>query len=498
VRLVICLIAFGGCLVGPDYVRPPAPLNAAWTVQGDQRLAMQTPVDQAWWRSFHDPVLDRLVELAYHQNLSLQVSGLRILEARAQVGIAFARQLPTNQNPIASGGGGGIHNDNVNLYFGQYQVGFDAVWELDFWGKYRRGVRAARASWLATVADYDDALVSVTAEVARTYLLIRTYEVLIALAQANVTIQEDGLRIAEARFRNGATSQLDPSQATTLLESTRTTIPELQITLQQSENALCTLLGQPTGCARALLGAPGVIPPVPAQVAVSVPAELLRRRPDIRSAELNAMAQCDRIGVAKADLFPSFSLQGAIGTRTVGVTGAPSTVSNLIGLFNPGTLLYTLGAALFWPILNYPKILNNVRVEDARFQESLVGYQNTVLKAAQEVEDGMTGLLREQEASVFAENAVTAAENAVKLAFVQYREGAVDYQRVLDTETALLQAQNSLVRTRSAAATSLVALYKALGGGWEVRQGQPVVTDQAQHQMRKRTNWGSYFDHPSQ
>jgi outer membrane protein TolC len=265
----------------------------------------------------------------------------------------------------------------------------------------------------------------------------------------------------------------------------------------QSQNALCTLIGRPTGCAQPLLAGGKATLSVPAQVALSVPAELLRRRADLRSAELNAIAQCDRIGVAKADLYPSFVLLGSIGTRTVKTTGAPTGgVSQILGLFGFGSLLYSIGANLFWPLLNYPKILNSVRVEDARFQQSLINYQNTVLKAAQEVEDGITGYLKEQETAVFAQNAVTAAQDAVKLALVQYREGAVDYTRVLDTQRALLQSQNTLARTRSAVATNLVALYKALGGGWELRQGQPVVTNGTQSEMQKRTNWGSYFSKP--
>jgi NodT family efflux transporter outer membrane factor (OMF) lipoprotein len=498
---VLSWLAVAGCLVGPDYKRPEVPLNASWTGKGDQRLATQTAVDAEWWKAFHDPTLDRLVGLAYRENFGLQIAGLRILEARAQLGIAKGYYYPTNNNPIASGGGGGIHGDTgnggpLNIYYGQYVIGFDAAWELDFWGKFRRGVRAARANFFATVADYDDALVALTAEIARTYVVIRTFQVLIALARENVAVQEDGQHIAESRFKNGATSGLDVAQATNLLESTRATIPELQIGLQQAENALCTLLARPTGCEQALLSGAEAIPAPPGQVAVSVPAELLRRRPDIRSAELNAVAQCDRIGVAKAQLFPSFSLLGQLGTRTVGIQGAPAAVGQLVGIFNPGTLIYSIGASLFWPILNYPKLLNNVRVEDARFQQALFNYENTVYKAQQEVEDGITGFLKEQEAVVFAQNAVKAAQEAVHLAVVQYKEGAVDYTRVLDAQRALLQSQNLLARARSTVVTNLVALYKALGGGWEQRRDQPVVTDATRSEMQKRTNWGSYFDKP--
>ncbi len=496
----LALLLGSGCAVGPDYRKPEVALNGGWSGRGDPRLSPQGPVDEAWWRSFNDPALDHLIDLARHQNLPLQIAGLRILEARARLGFAVGQQYPSNQNPIGSATVGGLHDhtggNDLDLYYAEYQAGFDALWEPDFWGKYRRGVRAAKAGWLATVADYDDALVALHAEVARTYFAIRTFQVLIALGKQNVGVQEEGLRIAQARMQNGATSGLDVAQATNLLESTRASIPELQIGLEQAENALCTLLGRATGCGPSLLAGAEAIPAPPAHVAVGMPADLLRRRPDIRSAELNAIAQCDRIGVAKAELYPSLILFGSVGTRTVNTSGAPSGLSSILGLFNPGSLLYSLGASLFWPILSYPKILNNVRVEDARFQQSIFNYQNLVFRAAQEVEDGMAGFLREQEAVAFAQNAVAAAQDSVNLALVQYREGAVDYQRVLDTQRSLLQSQNNLARARSLVVINLVALYKALGGGWQLRQGQPVVNDATRDEMQKRTNWGGYFHHP--
>ena len=468
-------------MVGPDYVRPKVRINTGWSEQNDPRLAAAAAIDVAWWHAFADPALDQLVDLAFHQNLSLQVAGLRILEARAQLGVAIGEFYPSNPGSIGSAtlvGQDGHHH-------GEYQVGFDAVWELDFWGKYRRGIRAARATYLATVADYDNALVSLSAEVARTYVTIRTFEVLIDQAKQNEQIEEEGLQIAESRFRNGATSELDVAQATNLLETTRASIPAFELGLQQARNALSTLLGQPTGYVQAMLGQPTGIPVPPPKAAISVPAEMLRRRPDIRAAELRAIAQCDQIGVAKAELFPSFVLSGAISTQHA---------SNMGGhLFGPGSLLYNLGGNLFWPILQYPRILNNVRVEDARYQQLLVEYVNTVLVAAQEVEDGMVGYVRSEDSAVFAQNAVTAADTAVKLALVQYREGAVDYQRVLDTQRALLDSQNRLATTRSLAVTNLIALYKALGGGWEVRDGEPVVPDSIRREMENRTNWDHYF-----
>lgn len=489
------------CMVGPDFVTPKVTLNANWSDSRDPRLAASAATEIAWWRTFADPTLDQLIELAYHQNLSVQLAGLRILEARAQLGLAIGQQYPTNEGPIAAAAvtkpsDRAFGTRALDHHYETYQTGFDAVWEADLWGKLRRGVRAARAGYLATVADYDSALVSLGAEVARTYVAIRTYGALIELARQNVRVQDDGLRIAESRFRNGATSELDVAQATNLLESTRATIPALQLAEQQAENALSTLLGRPTGYVRALLATPRGIPTPPARVAVSVPAEMLRRRPDIRGAELRAAAQCERIGVAKAQLYPSFVLSGSIATQTTGGLGNEPRPSSFTSLFGPGSLAYMLGGSLFWPILAYPQLVNNVRIEDARFQQALVEYVNTVLVAAQEVEDGLTGLLRQEDAAVFVQNAVTAAESAVKLSLVQYREGAVDYQRVLDSQRALLDSQNQLATTRSAAVTALIALYKALGGGWELRQGDPVVPDATRREMQDRTSWDGYFAPP--
>jgi NodT family efflux transporter outer membrane factor (OMF) lipoprotein len=477
-------------------------MNASWSESRDQRLAADVAIEAAWWKAFADPTLDALIEYSYHQNLTLQIAGLRILEARAELGVATGDQYPENVGPIAKAGAVGTSEHAatgsvlLDHHYGEFQVGFDAVWELDFWGKFRRGVRAAHASYLATVADYDGALVALNAEVARTYVVIRTFEALLQQAHDNVKIQEEGVEIAQSRFKNGATSELDVAQATNLLETTRSTIPTLEMGLRHAENALSTLLGRPTGAVRSMLGEAKGIPVPPARVAISVPAEMLRRRPDIRAAELRAIAQCDRIGVAKAELLPKFVLYGSIGTQVTAGAGASSGNSTIKNLFGPGSLAYTLGGSLFWPILNYPRLVNGVRVEDARYEQSLIEYVNTVLTAAQEVDDGMTGYLKQQDSAVFAQNAVTAAELGVKLALVQYREGAVDYQRVLDTERALLDSQNRLTNTKSSAVTNLIALYKALGGGWELRLGEPIVTDGVREEMQDRTNWGRFFKKP--
>jgi NodT family efflux transporter outer membrane factor (OMF) lipoprotein len=493
--LLCALVPLSGCMVGPDFKKPQVTVPQSWSAKADPLIATQTTVDSLWWKSFADPILDQLIDRAYRENLTLQVAGLRILEARAQLGIASGKQWPQLQEAFGSAAAVGLSSTAPNtkylpsLHFGDYQVGFDAAWELDFWGKYRRGVEAESAAALASVADYYEALVALTAEVARTYVVIRTTEVLIAQAMENVRLQEQGLDIAQSRFRNGATSELDPTQAKTLLESTRASVPPLQTELEQARNALNTLLGVPTGTVDAMLAAPPGIPKAPAKVAIGVPAELLRRRPDIRSAEFSAAAQCARIGVAKAELYPSLSIVGTIGLETSSGAGATNVLA-------AGSLFYSLGPQIHWAFLNYGRIENSVRVQDARFQELLVGYRNIVLKAIQEVEDALSGFLNSNVATAPAEGAVQAAQRAVTISVAQYREGEVDYQRVLDSERELLQQQTSLTQTVSSVSTNLIALYKALGGGWELAQGEPVVPDPTRQEMKARTNWGDMLSRP--
>lgn len=502
VSLLSLVFVLNGCAVGPDFVKPEADIHENWSEKDDSRVATKTAVDSQWWRAFNDPTFDKLIKLAYQQNLPLQITGLRILEARARLGIAIGRQFPQQQDIFGSATKVGVSENGPNKAFldqdfSDYQVGFDAVWELDFWGKFRRDVQAAHASLIASEADYDDALVSLTAEVARTYTVIRTLEERIELTRENVKLQEEGLKIAESRFSNGVTTELDVTQALTLLESTRASIPTLQSGLRQAQNALSTLLGQPPGAIQTLLDGRNGIPTAPEEVAISVPAELLRRRPDIRSAELSAAAQCARIGIAKADLYPAFSLFGEIGFQSSNDGGIQSNNAHFDNLFDASSFFYSFGPQVQFPFFNYGRIENNIRVQDARFQQLIVNYKNTVLRAAQESEDALIGFLKAQETTAFTQNSVHAAQRSVEIALVQYREGAVDYQRVLDTQRALLQEEIRLTETRSSIATNLIALYKALGGGWELRQGQSVISESMQAEMRKRTYWGRLLPPPS-
>jgi NodT family efflux transporter outer membrane factor (OMF) lipoprotein len=489
----MAMLVLGGCAVGPDFRRPDITVTKEWVTKNAADLDTQAAVNRTWWRSFEDPVLDSFVDQAYHQNLPLQIAGLRIIEARAQLAIATGKQFPQQQSIIGSVAAIGIAQDAEAIpglvhHFLGYQIGFDAVWELDFWGKYRRGVEAETAALLSSVADYQNGIVSLTAETARTYVAVRSYEMLLAQAHENVRVQEEALQIAEARYHAGATSELDVTQADTLLQSTLATIPQLQIGLEQSRHALATLLGQSAGTVEAQLasGRPTIPCPMGA-AAIGVPAELLRRRADIRQAELLAASQCARIGVAKADLYPSFALAGTIGFAGTSPGGTAGVLNDLF---------YTLGPTVNWPFFNYGRLTNAVRVQDARFQQLLINYRYTVLRAAQEVEDASTGFAHSREVMVALQRAVISAQRSLEISLVMYREGAADYERVLDAQRALLENQNAWIQWTSSATTNLIALYKALGGGWESRQGEPVVNEATQREMSQRTSWGDLLYQP--
>jgi len=487
------VLTLTGCAVGPHYVKPVVSVNDSWRGMSSPQISAQPATESAWWKAFNDPVLEQLIQLAYKQNLTLRVAGLRIMEARAALAIATGNQYPQVQQAFAGVNGVGLSNNTVNKtpgfsrYYAIDNLGLDVSWEADFWRQYAKAVRAQKDVYLGSTADYQETLVTLTAEVAQTYVAVRTFEALIEQTRRNVSIQTESLRIADARFRNGATSELDVSQARALLESTRASIPQLEISLVQSKNALTTLLGQPPGSLENVLQGPRAIPTAPAQVAVSIPAEVLRRRPDVRNAELVAMAQCERIGVAKADLYPHFLLSGTLGLNAT-QGGAQS-----FNLLSPASFFFAVGPQVTWQFLNYGRIKNRVRVEDARFQEVVTTYQNSVLSASQEVEDGIVGFVKELEATSVQQEAVTAARRSAELARIQYREGAVDYQRVLLADQTLLQQENNLISLRSGVATNTIRLYKALGGGWEMSIGQPFVPDAIRDEMQKRTNWGNLF-----
>ena len=495
--LLLLLFLLAGCTkVGPDFVKPDAPVPDGWSEVGELQLNATENDHAEWWLSFDDPQLEKVVNEAYNQNLTLQIAGLRILEARAQLGLAVGSAWPQQQQatlgatynkPSDNTAGSAFLTDTWN-----YNTGLSIGWEIDFWGKFRRGIESADAALLASIADYDTVLVTLTADTANAYVVIRTFEERLAIARENVKIQERSLNIADVRFRNGATTELDVQQAKTLLYNTQSAIPALEAGLRQSENALSTLLGRPPGYVRTLLGPrDGAIPVPPTEVAVGIPADLLRRRPDVRGAELQAAAQSALIGVAKADFYPSVALLGSIGlSATENSATTASGVSGIGEWFTADSLTYMGGPSVKWNIFNYGQISNNVRTQDARLQQLLVNYQNVVLQAAQEVENASVGFVRSQEQSRFLDDSVTAALRSVDLAVIQYRDGAADYTRVLNSQQSLIVQQDQSIVTRGDIALNLVNMYRALGGGWQMRAGRDFVPDATKEVMAERTNWG--------
>lgn len=482
--------------VGPNFSPPSADVSKNWIQTEDARVTATAPEYKDWWNAFNDPVLDRLIQTAYQQNLSLRMAGIRVLEARASLGIAVGQFYPQTQQALGSvtytrtpasslGISESAQGTSQSFDYWQSDIGVGLSWELDFWGKFRRAIESADMSLLGSIADYDSALVSLTADVASTYVLIRTLEERLRIADGNVVIQKEGYKIADARFRGGATSERDVQQALTQLNSTEATIPQLETSLQQSKNSLSVLLGIPPARLNGLLGGPSRIPEAPVQVAVGIPADLLRRRPDVRRAEFQAAAQCAQIGVAEADFYPAFSLSGNIGFSATDIGKA-----SLGDMFSWDNRAATFSPSFQWNLFNYGRIRNNVRLQDAYFQELIVNYQNTVLRAQQEVEDGLVAFVKSQDAVASFTRAAEAAKRAVDLAMIQYREGATDYTTVLTAQQALLLQQDNLATSQGDVPQGLISTYRALGGGWEISLGKSFVPPETQKTMTERSNWG--------
>jgi len=495
VVITVAVLGLGGCTVGPDYVRPEAGVNSSW-LESAPALQDEPAEIREWWTAFDDPVLTRLVHEAYEQNLSLRAAGLRVIQARAARGIAVGEFFPQEQAIQADYSKDQIsENDRNNPPFDNFQtagLSFDASWELDFWGKFRRNIHAADAALLASIADYDDVLVTLVAEVGLSYVEIRTFERRIELAKVNVALQRRSLELAESRYRNGKVSQLDVTEARTTLTNTQASVPGLESSLRDAKLSLGVLLGRtPSELEQALAGGSD-IPTAPAQVAIGVPADLLRRRPDVRSAERAAAFQSEQVGIATADLFPSISVGGSFGYEA-------SDADNLSlgnNLFDSGSQVWSIGPALSWPILNYGRIRNNIRVQDAAFQEAAVNYQNTVLQAAAEVESSLYGFLKSREQLAYLTESAESARRSLELSTIQYKEGETDFLRVDIAATNVARQQDSQAAAEGRVAASLIGAYKALGGGWELRLGHEFIPEAMVEEMRGRTNWGNILEAP--
>ena len=465
-----------GFKVGPNYSRPPAPVAAEWIQANDP--SVQNHHLQDWWQVFGDPTLDSMIVTAYRQNPTLRITGTRVLQARAGQAIAVGNIFPQTQQATGSYGRVNLNSnmpiigrilglfpqDQRSVAISNWLYGFNLSWELDLWGRLRRNIESNNASLDASVEDYDAALVTLLADVATNYVQYRIAQQRIKIALDNVRIQDGILALAQEKFRVGTTTRLDVEQARTVLEQTRSTIPALRIQLGQANDTLCILVGfpprdlEPEMGPGPALGSPPM-PNTPAWVATGIPADLLRRRPDVRSAERKVAAQSAQIGVAEAALYPTIAVNGLIGWDA----------ADLTKLFESRSIIGTVFPSFTWNILNYGRIKNNVRLQVAKTQELIATYQNTVLSAGREVQTPLRGFLRSREQAEDLDRSVRAATAATQLGVQQYRTGTIDFNRVFNLETTQVQQQDQLAIAAGNIALNLVNVYRALGGGWELR-----------------------------
>jgi NodT family efflux transporter outer membrane factor (OMF) lipoprotein len=454
--LSAALILSGCAAVGPDYQKPTVPVPKNW--QSPIVNASPSNVDESglarWWREFHDPVLDRLIERALANNKNLKQAEARLLEARARRGFAEADRFPTLGTNASANRIGSSQELGSGLINNQYTAGFDARWEMDIFGGKRRALEAASAQVEASEADLSAVQTSLTAEVGVTYLNLRAFAARLAVAEANLAIQTQTRDLAQWRYQAGLTSRLDLEQATSALEQTRAQIPVLETNLAQTKNQIAILLGINPEDLPPFATAP--IPQADAMMNTGIPADLLRRRPDIRRAERQLAAQTAQIGVATAAQYPDFSLAGSIGLASL-VTG---------NLFTAGAKTFSIGSNAAWTLFDAGRIHQNIQIQNALQAQALAQYESTVLTAFGEVENALISYAREQERRAALTRAVAAAQSAQALAQSQYAAGLVDFQTVLDTQRSLLTLQDLLTTSEAAVSTSLIQLYKALGGGW--------------------------------
>jgi NodT family efflux transporter outer membrane factor (OMF) lipoprotein len=482
-----------GCVrLGPDFHPQHESWSEHWSSKSIDQVTEQgtQPDARQWWQIFADQNLERLIEQADEHNGDLQIAGLRVIEARAQLGIAIAGRYPQVQQANADVlYSGRKRSDGFNPRSGgflEYGTSFSIGWELDFWGRFSRAIESADATFFAAKANREDLLVLLHAQVADTYFTLRTAEARLRIARENAQLQRRSYEITERLFKSGESDELDLQQAKTQYLGTLSSIPDFESQIVLAQHALSVLIGRPPGPLPELDVQPdkaGVIPLVNRAVLQDVPANLLLRRPDVRAAESQMAAQSALIGVAQADLYPSVSLLGTLVWSASSLAGSPSTLA-IVG-----------GPSVTWNLFDHGKITNNVRVQDARLQQLIVGYQDTVREAAREADDAATALSAALQRDSILHDAESAARRSLTLANTIYREGYSDFQRVLDAQRALSAQQDAYIVNRGNAVGSLIALYKAVGGGWETQQ--PLIDPATRRQMQQRTDWGDLLNESS-
>jgi len=466
-----------GFKVGPNYCKPAAPVADEWIDSTNPRLVTGPMETAGWWREFGDPVLDRLIVTAYQQNITLREAGFRIAESQAQRAVTVGNLFPQSQELFGDyqriqrstqtatfPRNAALPPGLIITNFDQWRLGGAMAWELDFWGRYRRAIESADASLDANVEGYDDALVLLISEVASAYIDYRTLEQRLVYATDNVGYQTESARVAKARFDAGRTdAEVDSPQANSNLARTQAAIQVLEISKRQAQNRLCVLLGMPPHDLSYILAGGAGIPQPPESVTVDVPVSLLRRRPDIRRAERLVAAQSAQIGIAQTNLYPAISINGTVNLEA----------GQFADLFHSDAWAGTVGPGFRWNVLNYGRLVNLVRVQDAVLQQRIAAYQQQVLLANEEAENAIIGFLRYHDEVDYLVTSVTEAAQAERVSQLKYNQGAIDYNRLFTVQTLLVTQQDSLASAQGNSAQSIVELYRAMGGGWELRLAPP-------------------------
>jgi NodT family efflux transporter outer membrane factor (OMF) lipoprotein len=489
------LLALGACTVGPNFEPPEWLSPASWFAKKAEpispapSMAVAEPIDPNWWNLFNDPVLTELERRVASENLDIQIATVRIAESRAQLGVAGAAQFPalnangsyTRQkasdvgvfanapNPLGANGAsgsntGGIRGSQLGA-FDVYQVGFDASWEIDLWGKVRRSVESATASVVASTEARRAALLSNLAELARDYIQLRGTQALLRIAHDNVRTSQQSLDLTQQRAAGGVTTDLDVANAAAQLRTTAAEIPRLEQQESEQINAIGLLLGQPPNALQAELIPAKAVPPVPPRVPVGLPSELARRRPDIRQAEAQLHAATADIGVAVANFYPSVKLLGSVGLQSI----------QPWQMFNLDARDYGVGPGVTIPIFEGGQLKATLELKKAQQQEAAITYQKTVLSAWHDVDNALTAYQTEQARRDQLKQAVAENQRALGLAQSRYQDGVADFLQVLTAQQNLLSTQQQLALATTNVSANLVALYKALGGGWETQM--PAAND---------------------
>lgn len=449
--------------VGPEYSPPLAPVAQQWIDESDKRVHTDFDDLAGWWTVLDDPLLNQLMVSAYRQNLTLREAGYRVLTARAQLGIARGNFFPQ----IQDANGGYTRVGVGDAFFDQWNFGFNLAWELDFWGRFRRAIRSAEANLDASVYDYDQVLVTLLGDTASYYVQVRTTQERIRLLRDIIVVQEDVLRFIERRLIEGTVTELDRAQARSNLKQSQASLDQLQIELRLGQNQLCILLGMPvTDLTEMLANTPQTnIPTAPDYVVVGIPADLLRRRPDVHRAERLAAAQAEQIGIAEAQWYPAISISGTLGWQA----------ASFSNLFTPQALNSFAGPSFQWNLLNYGRILSNVRLQEAQFWQLVVAYQNTALLADLEVENGIVTFLQAQDRARNLRESVDEAWIALEVVVAQYEagRGGVDFNRYATIQQSLVTQQDLWAQSRGQIGQGLIQVYRGLGGGWQIKMGPP-------------------------